>query len=334
MLQVGFYTFRMFTQLGSCSLCLWCSCFATNHFWTLFIKCLELLASFWADKMPSGCTFTWKRNNKLLSLLVMFCFYFYFRVAVGLRNFQLPTLCLPFLLFVVLFIEPFCHFEGGTKLQQQVVPFVFGFLHPTVEIWFFTQSDFYVLDLIAWHSSTIAAKRGFRFCPSVLHVSFVVFSLRFDWCHFYFHVFGVLIWFCVSPFGSGKVGWKGQSSLTFFLLSVGASSSSKTNTRVFVAFQPSSTWMWCEASIFTCSVWNFDEFGLKNMSSWKTCVGKCLKNISFARWRPLRHLACLWGSGTESLLSPNCPAAASAQEAPFSPWWCMYHLLLWSWTSA
>ena len=130
--------------------------------------------------MPSGCTFTWKRNNKLLSLLVMFCFYFYFRVAVGLRNFQLPTLCLPFLLFVVLFIEPFCHFEGGTKLQQQVVPFVFGFLHPTVEIWFFTQSDFYVLDLIAWHSSTIAAKRGFRFCPSVLHVSFVVFSLRFD----------------------------------------------------------------------------------------------------------------------------------------------------------
>lgn len=60
------------------------------------------------------------------------------------------------------------------------------------------------------------------------------------------------------------------SSLIFFLLSVGASS--KTNTRVFVAFQPPSTWMWCDTSIFTCSVWKFDEFGLQHMSSWKTYV--------------------------------------------------------------
>ena len=47
-----------------------------------------------------------------------FCFKLFARVAAGLRNFRLPSLCLPFGCSVVLFMGPSCHVRGGSDLQQ------------------------------------------------------------------------------------------------------------------------------------------------------------------------------------------------------------------------
>ena len=86
-----------------------------------------------------------------------------------------------------------------------------------IQLWryVFIQLDFYVLDLFAWHSSTIAAKsvnRFVRVCCTCISL-----SIRFavSWTSFLFHVFSVLVFgLYVSQFGSGKVVWKGQLKYT------------------------------------------------------------------------------------------------------------------------
>ena len=94
-----------------------------------------------------------------------------FRVAVGLRKFQLPTLCLP-LLFSHPFYGTVCHVRGGAEAPAARLKFDIGILLPFGNLMDFSLWDFYVRISLAWHSSTIAAKSGLAFCPSVLHFSF------------------------------------------------------------------------------------------------------------------------------------------------------------------
>ena len=69
----------------------------------------------------------------------------------GAEKFHLPALCLPFGLFVVLFIEPYCHF-GGRISSSTMFYLALDFY---IQLWryVFIQLDFYILDLFAWHSS-------------------------------------------------------------------------------------------------------------------------------------------------------------------------------------
>ena len=65
----------------------------------------------------------WVLTSEFYFSLYSFCLYLtmfetLFPCSCGAEKFQLPSLCLPFCLFVVLFIEPSCHFGGGPDLQQ------------------------------------------------------------------------------------------------------------------------------------------------------------------------------------------------------------------------
>ena len=163
----------------------------------------------------------------------------------GAEKFHLPALCLPFGLFVVLFIEPYCHF-GGRISSSTMFHLALDFY---IQLWryVFIQLDFYILDLFAWHSSRgpdlqqhdVSFGFGFLYptleicfhstgllrpgslcvafihhrgkkcesiCPSVLHVYFIVIRFAVSWTSFLFHVFSVLVFgLYVSQFGSGKV---------------------------------------------------------------------------------------------------------------------------------
>ena len=61
---------------------------------------------------------------------------------------------------------------GGAEAPAARLKFDIGILLPFGNLMDFSLWDFYVRISLAWHSSTIAAKSGLAFCPSVLHFSF------------------------------------------------------------------------------------------------------------------------------------------------------------------
>ena len=60
----------------------------------------------------------------------------------------------------------------GAEAPAARLKFDIGILLPFGNLMDFSLWDFYVRISLAWHSSTIAAKSGLAFCPSVLHFSF------------------------------------------------------------------------------------------------------------------------------------------------------------------
>ena len=79
--------------------------------------------------------------------------------SCGAEKFQLPSLCLPLCLFVVLFIEPSCHSGGRGRISSSFFYFSWHWILTSNLATFVYSTGFLHPGFITWHSSNLLRKK-------------------------------------------------------------------------------------------------------------------------------------------------------------------------------